>query len=122
MKPIDIAARRPMTAARMKRIWEREDGICWMCGQVTPMRGAGVRYDHKIPLELGGTDDDAAIFPLHTDPCDKLKTNADRQRIDKARRQAREKGPQREGREKPKMASRPFPKGVKRAWPKRGWK
>jgi hypothetical protein len=111
-----------MTAARMKQIWERVGGVCWMCGEVTPMRGAGVRYDHKLPLEPGGSDEDEQIFPLHTEPCDRIKTAADRQRIDKARRQSREKGPQREGRVKPKINSRPFPKGVKRPWPKRGFR
>jgi hypothetical protein len=84
---VEIDKRHAMTPARMKRIWTREGGICWWCGVAVPERGPNVRYDHKVPLELKGSDDDSEIFPIHRNPCDieKLKTE-DRPAIDKTRR------------------------------------
>lgn len=86
-EPVIPEDRGAMTPARKRRIWEREKGKCWMCGQAVPESGPDVRYDHKVPLELGGADDDHNLYPLHTKPCDELKTKADRARIDKMRRQ-----------------------------------
>lgn len=84
---VDLDARGSMTTARKRRLWEAAKQKCWMCGQPVPMEGPDVRYDHKTPLELGGADEDWNIFPLHRDPCDRLKTAADAQRIAKMRRQ-----------------------------------
>lgn len=115
---VEIAGRGSMHPARKRRIWERVAGKCWMCGLAVPETGEGVRYDHKLPLDLGGSDDDANIYPLHTDPCDKLKTKADRARIDKARRQGKMKEPKAPSR----LKSRGFEKPrEKRPWGKRGW-
>lgn len=91
----DVATRKPMSARRKKNIWEREGGICWMCEKPVPMTGRGeVVYDHRIPLEAGGTDDDENIYPLHYSPCDKIKTAQDKKTIAKAKRQAGETGQQ----------------------------
>lgn len=112
-----IDTRRAMTPARQQRIWEREKGICWWCGQPVPVRG-NVRYDHKVPLDLKGSDDDSEIFPLHRNPCDIEKTKGDRPRIDKARRLRKT----RQGLDKPKkgIQSRRFEKPrVKTRWAKR---
>lgn len=79
--------RRAMTPARKRRIHEARKGKCWMCGQDVPVDGPEVRYDHRVPLELGGSDDDANLWPLHREPCDRLKTAADLTRISKMRRQ-----------------------------------
>lgn len=117
----DKPKRRPMTPARMRRIWEREGGVCWICTKPVAMRGAAnVTYDHRIPFEICQHDDDQNIFPIHREPCDRLKTAADQTRIAKTKAMAGETG-QVARREKngPKMKSRPFPKGPKRAWPKR---
>ena len=84
---VEIDGRSSMTPARKQRIWTAREGKCWMCGQPVPVEGPEVRYDHKLPLELGGSDDDENIWPLHREPCDRIKTAADRQRIDKTRRQ-----------------------------------
>lgn len=115
----DEPRRRPMTPARMKRIWERERGLCGECGQPVPMRGAHlVRYDHRIPFEICLHDDDANIFPIHRDPCDLAKTKRDQGDIARARRRRLaaqgEKTPTRNP-----IKSRGFQKdGPKRAWPK----
>jgi hypothetical protein len=99
-EPVEPDDRGAMTPARKRRIWEARGGKCWMCGQAVPVEGRDVRYDHKLPLELGGSDDDANLWPLHREPCDRIKTAADRKRIDKMRRQetmqlGREKPPTR---------------------------
>lgn len=120
------AVRGAMTPARMKRIWEREKGVCWFCTKPVPMRGQGiVTYDHRVPLEIIGHDGDENIYPIHRDPCDRIKTAADQAKIAKVRRQSGSKGqyarrkrrqeaeeergmPQRP---KQKIASRGFDKG-----------
>jgi hypothetical protein len=85
---VELDDRKAMTPARKRRIHKARDGKCWMCGKPVPVDGPEVRYDHRLPLDLGGSDDDANIWPLHRDPCDRLKTAADQQRIWKARKQA----------------------------------
>lgn len=111
-----------MTPARMKRIWEREGGICWFCTKAVPMRGGDVvRYDHRIPIEIIGHDGDENIFPLHREPCDRLKTLADQAKIAKTRRMGGERGSQssrREAKGGSSIKSSGFQKGVKRFWPK----
>lgn len=92
-EPVVPEDRGSMHDARKRRIWARVKGKCWMCGQAVPESGPDVRYDHKIPIELGGADEDWNIYPLHRQPCDELKTKADRKRIDKMRRQQAKLGP-----------------------------
>lgn len=114
MKREDVPAtpRGPISEARKKRIWEREGGKCWMCGQVTAMTGSTVRYDHRIPLELSGTDDDSNIFPLHREPCDRIKTKADAAKIAKMRRLRKKRDP--ETRKPSIMKSKGFDKTLTR--------
>lgn len=84
---VELDGRGAMTAARKERIWRARNGICWMCGLSVDVLGPTVRYDHKLPIDLGGKDDDDNLWPLHREPCDRIKTKADRKRIDKHRRQ-----------------------------------
>lgn len=88
-EPVELDDRGSMSDARKTRIWKSRKGICWMCGQMVPMLGSDVRYDHKLCLDLGGKDEDANLWPLHREPCDRIKTAADRKRIDKHRRQSK---------------------------------
>ena len=118
----DEPRRGAMTPARMKRIWEREKGVCWFCTQPVPMRGQGVvTYDHRVPFEIIQHDEDWNIYPIHRDPCDKLKTKADQARIAKVRRQSGAKGQAaRRVKNGPQLKGRPFPKGgPKKKWPSR---
>lgn len=85
---VELDERGSMTTARKKRIHKARGGKCWMCGQDVPALGPDVIYDHKLPLELGGSDADANIWPLHREPCNRLKTAADLRRIAKVRRQS----------------------------------
>lgn len=111
-EPVEATPRRSMTAGRKLRIHTREKGKCWMCGKPVPTYGPEVRYDHRLPLELGGSDDDANVFPLHAEPCDRLKTMADRRRIDKARRQRAMSAP----REPSRLQGRGFDKAKTRGF------
>lgn len=86
-EPVELDDRKAMTPARRKRIWEARKGVCWMCGKPVPQSGPEVVYDHHLPLDLGGSDDDDNIRPIHREPCDRIKTASDRRRIDKHRRQ-----------------------------------
>lgn len=119
-KPVETAARGAMTPARMRRIWEREKGICWFCTKPVPERGPAVTYDHRRALELLGSDDDENIFPIHRDPCDKIKTAADKAKIAQAKRRSGETG---RNRQKKAIPSRPFSPGKRtipsRPFPKR---
>lgn len=85
----DMDERRAMTPARKRRIWEREHGICWLCTKPVPMEGPEVIYDHRNVLRISGSDDDGDIFPIHTEPCNRLKTAADKARIAKTNRQSK---------------------------------
>lgn len=114
-----------MTPARKLRIWEREGGVCWVCREAVEVTGPTVRYDHRGTLYITESDDDAGIFPIHLDPCDKAKTPKDLTRIAKTKRQGKMRldVPQETrktlqgGGKLPakgmgrKMQSRPFPKG-----------
>lgn len=110
-----------MTPARMRRIWERERGICWWCDKPVPMRGgAVVRYDHRIPFEISFDDRDENIFPIHRDPCDLAKTAADQGDIAKARRR-RLKAEGVETRKKKPIPGQGFQKGKSAPIPSRGF-
>lgn len=111
--PSLTSARKSMTPARMQRIWEREKGICWFCTKPVPMRGGDVvRYDHRIPVEISQDDSDDGIYPIHREPCDRLKTAADQAKIAKTRRMSGEKGQQaRRQKNGPQLKGRGFDKG-----------
>lgn len=117
----DAPRRRPMTPARMKRIWEREGGLCGECREPVPQRGGDlVRYDHRIPFEVCLHDEDWNIFPIHRDPCDLAKTARDQADIARARRR-RNKAAGIVTRQKAAIPTRGFQKGPKRAWAKRSF-
>lgn len=84
---VPAAKRGSMTKARKRRLWEACQGLCIQCGDVVAMYGPSVRYDHEIALELGGSDDDSNIGPIHRSPCDLIKTASDAKKIAELRRQ-----------------------------------
>ena len=108
--------RRAMTPARKARIWEARKGICYHCGKVTEVTGPTVRYDHKRPLGLLGTDHNENIWPVHVE-CDRPKTAEDISLIAGAKRMSRCVGP-REPSKRP-IQSRGFQRGVSRPIPSR---
>lgn len=78
--------RGPMGRARKIRIFEAAGGICAWCQTLIQWPGEATVFDHRIPLALGGADDDDNIRPLHARPCDAQKTAFDVQAISKAKR------------------------------------
>ncbi len=102
--------RKAMTPARKRRIHAQHNGLCTYCGQETEIMGPTVVYDHEIPLELGGADDDSNIGPIHKSPCDRIKTAADAHQIAKMRRQAKMDEP----RAPSQIKSRPFPTDLRK--------
>jgi hypothetical protein len=108
--PAFATPRKAMTPARKRRIHAQHKGLCTYCGQETEVSGPTVVYDHEIPLELGGSDDDGNIGPIHASPCNKIKTAADAKQIAKMRRQSKMDEP----REPSRIQSRnEWPKGQK---------
>lgn len=101
---VSATPRAQMTKARRLRIYLACNGRC-ECGSKVPM--AGTTIDHRIPLFMGGADDDANLRFI-CQPCDKLKTAGDHTNAAKVRRiHARE-----DGTRKPRKAipSAPFQK------------
>jgi 5-methylcytosine-specific restriction endonuclease McrA len=57
---------------------------CGLCGlPIAP--GEAFEVDHRVPLGLGGSEDDSNLEPLHI-ACHKTKTAADLRSIAKAKR------------------------------------
>lgn len=102
-EPVQPTKRRPMTRARRTRIWLRDKGLCGNCGEPVPRRGTTI--DHRIPLWLGGADDDGNLrFMCRA--CDQPKTSEDKGVIAHVKRLIRKADP--ETRKPPQMRSRPW--------------
>ncbi len=56
-------------AATRRRILDRDQGVCWICG-----RPGADQVDHKVPLAQGGTEDDSNLGAVHGEPCHAVKT------------------------------------------------
>lgn len=108
-----MSRRRWSTRTRL-RIHERDNGICYLCGM--PVGHMGFELDHKIPIALGGNDDEENMS-LICRPCHVIKSRRDVGDIAKAvRREASFLGA--------KAPSRnPLPCGRSSRWKKtlRGW-
>jgi hypothetical protein len=120
----DKPKRPAMTKARRLRIWEKEKGICYLCGHKVQ---AGEAWDaeHVKCWELYHDDSDENLRVAHKEGCHQKKTNADVKIIRKADRQAGNKGQYaRRMKNGPQIKSRnDWPRGVKiqsRPWPKKG--
>lgn len=80
---VGTTARGHLSTRRKLSIWEREKGLCMLCGcRLQP--GAFI-YEHVRALELGGTDTDDNIR-LTCLPCAGEKTRDDHKRAGKAKR------------------------------------
>lgn len=86
---LDGTPRGHVSQALKRRVWEAADGLCMWCDGEVPVAGPEVDYDHRIPLALGGADDETNLAPIHRRPCHKEKTVLDVRMIAKAKRQRR---------------------------------
>lgn len=116
MKP---PLRPSMSKARRARIWERDGGLCYLCG-VNVALGEAWDVEHRIAWGLSFDDSDGNLAVAHKAGCHAAKTKADVRRIAKAKRQGGETGQAaRRAKNGPQLKGRPFEKSPKRKWPKR---
>ena len=111
-EPVQPTPRGAMTKTRRLRLYLACNGRC-SCGAKVPM--AGTVIDHRIPLFMGGADDDANLRFI-CPSCDKPKTAKDATDRAKVKRiHKRLTGDRKPSR----LQSRGFAKGVKRPIPSR---
>jgi 5-methylcytosine-specific restriction endonuclease McrA len=72
-----------LSAKRKLKIWEKEKGLCMLCG--CRLFSGRVVFEHVRALELGGDDEDHNIR-LTCIPCAGEKTRDDHSRAAKAKR------------------------------------
>lgn len=89
-EPVDATPRKQFSPARRMRVLGNQGWWCANCGVRladgrTRIILLSFEIDHRLPLELGGSNDDANLEALCV-PCHHLKTAADVARIAKARR------------------------------------
>lgn len=112
-----------MSKVRRLRIFVKEDGRCYLCGDKVKI-GQLFEVEHVIPWALSFDDTDDNLKIAHTVCHKTMKTGDDVARIAKAKAQGGETGQwaRRQKRDEPLMKSRPFPKGgPKQKIPSRGW-
>lgn len=111
-----------MSKARRARIFEKENGVCYLCGRKVH---ADELWDaeHVKAWELFHDDSDENLKVAHREVCHKAKTNADVKIIRKSDRQAGIKGQYaRRQKNGPQIKSRGFDKtGPKQKIPSRPW-
>jgi 5-methylcytosine-specific restriction endonuclease McrA len=100
-----------MTKARRLRIWERDNGICYLC-QRKVKAGEAWDADHVKAWTIYGDDSDENLKVAHKEVCHKAKTDADMKIVRKSNRQGMLTGQQarRAKRDKPLIVSRGFQK------------
>lgn len=116
----DKPTRPSMSKARRARIWEKEKGICYLCGKKVL---ATEKWDaeHELAWNLSFDDSDENLRVAHKEGCHAEKTAKDVKIIAKAKRQGGEKGQwARRQANGSRIPSRPFQKPKeKQPWPKR---
>lgn len=80
---VGTTERKPLNTRRKLAIWEREKGLCMMCG--CRLQPGHFIYEHVRALELGGADADENIR-LTCLPCAGQKTRDDHSKAAKAKR------------------------------------
>lgn len=80
-----MTARQPLSRTKRLRLFERDHGVCHLCEQRI-QAGQKWEAEHRIPLALGGADDESNMAPAHV-KCHTKKTKADKGQIAKATRQ-----------------------------------
>jgi len=80
-----LTTRRHRSASERDRIFEMRDGVCHCCGGEIDRRREAWQIDHRVPLGLGGEDDDQNLELAHV-KCHARKTVDDLGIIAKAKR------------------------------------
>lgn len=113
----DHPKRPSMTKARRARIWERDGGVCYICGEKVAL-GEAWDVEHRIAWALSFDDSDDNLAVAHKDGCHSTKTKADVKSIARAKRMAGETGQQarRKKENYRPIPSKPFDKTVTRGF------
>lgn len=82
-----------MTKARRLRIWERDGGICYLCGKKV-LAGQPWDAEHVKAWTIYEDDSDENLKVAHKEVCHKAKTDADMKIVHKSNRQGLIKGQQ----------------------------
>ncbi len=77
--------RRKRTGLQRMAIFERDKGVCHICGQKIDGTREAWELEHKVPYAMTRDDSDDNLAPAHVS-CHKAKTRADKARIAKANR------------------------------------
>ena len=77
--------RRTRTTLQRAAIFERDKGICHICGQKIDGTKDAWEMEHKVPYALTRDDSDENLGPAHLN-CHKRKTQTDKGQIAKAKR------------------------------------
>ena len=97
-----MTARRRLSPKTRAALFVTHKGICWLCGE--PIKaGETWHVEHKLPLCLGGSNDDDNLGPAHAD-CNASKAAKEVRALGKIRRLIKGKTPKR------KIPSKPFDK------------
>lgn len=109
MTDVGTTRRKPLTPTQRLKMFEKHGGKCCVCGNLIRAGSAWID-EHITPLGLGGSNDDSNRGPAHV-TCAGVKTEADMQRINKAKAQKKAalgiKAPAQ------KIESAPMPKAAK---------
>jgi len=107
-----MTSRRVIPERVKREILDEQGWCCFACHQ--PVSRDQIDVDHRVPLALGGSDDETNWVALCR-PCHKQKTRADVKAVRKAdrARRMREEGKPRQRKSKP-LQGRGFRKDVKR--------
>jgi 5-methylcytosine-specific restriction protein A len=79
-----MTARRSLSTTARLRIFENRGGVCHLCEQKIQV-GEKWEVEHRIPLAMGGADDETNMFPAHR-KCHAVKSKADAGKLAKVTR------------------------------------
>jgi 5-methylcytosine-specific restriction endonuclease McrA len=79
-----MTARRTWTARRRLAVFERDGGVCHICGRKI-LVGEAWELEHRVPLALGGPDDESNVHPAHV-TCHRAKSAKDAANLAKVNR------------------------------------
>lgn len=85
-EPGEATPRRFLTRTQKLTRWITLGKVCQWCGEPCFWEGQLVIWDHRIALELRGSNDIANMDPHHSVECAPAKTREDMRRIAKAKR------------------------------------